>query len=44
MKRLNVSVENAAREGSQGKLGELASIRMQMEREKSELLIYVFID
>ena len=40
-KRLKVSVENAAREGSWGKLAELASIWMQMEREKSELFIYL---
>lgn len=39
--RLDVSVENAGREGSRGKLAELASIWMQMEREKSEL-IYLF--
>lgn len=39
--RLNESVENAAREGSWGKLAELASIWVQMVRKKSELFIYL---
>lgn len=41
-KRLDVSVENAAREGSGGKLAELASIWIQMEREKAELIYLSF--
>lgn len=37
-------LENAAREGSWEKLAELASIWIQMEREKSELFIYLIFD